>query len=72
MKKGKKAKAATSEMRKEYDFSEARPNKYPRRYSEGASLLVIDPALKRHFPDSASVNTALRTLVSSFGEAKSK
>ncbi len=63
MKKGKKAKAAVTE---EYDFSKARHNKYARRYSEGASLVVIDPALKKHFPDSASVNAALRKLVSGF------
>jgi hypothetical protein len=72
MKKGRKAKAAAPELRKEYDFSKARPNKYARRYSEGASLVVIDPALKKHFPDSASVNAALRKLVSSFAEARSK
>jgi hypothetical protein len=63
MKKGKAAKVSKPEMRPEYDFSKARPNRYAKRYSEGASLVVIDPALRKHFPDSASVNAALRTLV---------
>ena len=59
MKKGKKAKAATSEMREEYDFSEARPNKHARRYSEGASLVVIDPALERVPAKSSGHRSAL-------------
>jgi len=63
MKKGRDTKVLKAEMRTEYDFSKARSNKYAKRYSEGASLVVIDPALRKHFPDSASVNAALRTLV---------
>ncbi|MSO22807.1 MAG: hypothetical protein EXQ58_06040 [Acidobacteria bacterium] len=50
-------------MRPEYDFSKACSNRYAKRYPEGASLVVIDPALRKHFPDSASVNAALRSLV---------
>jgi len=72
MKRDKKIKVSESELRKEYDFSKAGPNKYAKRYSEGASLVIIDPALRKRFPDSASVNAAVRALVSASSEAKSK
>ena len=72
MKRDKKVRPAEAELRKEYDFSKARPNKYAKTYSAGANLVVIDPALRKRFPDSASVNAALRALVSAFPEAKSK
>jgi uncharacterized protein len=61
---------SAGEMRKEYDFTRARPNRYAKKYSEGASLVVIDPELIRYFPNSASVNAALRALVSAFPQAK--
>lgn len=38
--------------------------KYARRYrEEGTNLVLIDPDLHRLFPDSASVNRALRDYV---------
>ena len=72
MKKGKKNRPSNVEMRKEYDFSKARPNKYAKKYSEGGNLVVIDPLLARYFPDSDSVNAALRALISAFPEAMLK
>lgn len=72
MKRGKGAKVSKTEMRSEYDFSKAPPNKYAKRYSEGVGLVVIDPALRKHFPDSASVNAALRTLVPALPRGDSK
>ena len=59
-------------MRGEYDFSNARPNKYAKKYAEGTNVVVIDPDLIEFFPDAASVNTALRALVSVFPKGKSK
>jgi len=53
-------------MRKEYDFSDARPNKYAKKYAEGTNIVLIEPDLVKFFPDSESVNTALRALVSIF------
>jgi hypothetical protein len=72
MKKEKKCDSARKEMRDEYDFSAARPNKYAKKYSEGANLVVIEPDLVKWFPDSESVNSALRALVSAFPQAKLK
>lgn len=34
--------------------------KYASRYREGTNVVVIDPDLRRIFPDSESVNRALR------------
>lgn len=59
-------------MRKEYDFSNARPNKYAKKYAEGTNIVMIEPDLVEFFPDSKSVNTALRALVTAFPEAKQR
>jgi len=58
------------EMRDEYDFSNVRPNKYAQKYLEGTNIVIIDPDLVEFFPDSESVNTALRALVSIFPKLK--
>jgi hypothetical protein len=50
-------------MRKEYDFSKAAVGKYARNYAEGTNLVLLDPDVAGAFPDSKSVNDALRTLV---------
>ncbi len=50
------------EMLPEYDFSNARKNPYAIRYAKGTNLVLIDPDLAKDFPDSASVNDALRAL----------
>jgi hypothetical protein len=34
--------------------------KYAARYRQGTNLVLIEPDLREHFPDSASVNRALR------------
>lgn len=62
------------EMRPEYDFSNARPNPFAKKYAEGTNVVLIDTDLLHFFPDSASVNTALRAIVSLFpkGSASAK
>jgi hypothetical protein len=72
MKKNSGLRAEEWEMRKEYDFSNARPNKYAKKYAEGANIVVIEPDLVKFFPDSESVNAALRALVSNFPQSKPK
>lgn len=49
-------------MRGEYDFSKGVRGKYARRYAEGSNVVVLDPDVAKVFPDSGSVNEALRTL----------
>jgi hypothetical protein len=47
----------------EYDFSKGVRGKYAARYAKGSNVVVIAPDLAAIFPDSASVNEALRSLV---------
>ena len=51
-----------SDMRTEYDFSGGIRGKYAGHYSHGTNLVVIEPDLVKVFPDSKSVNEALRLL----------
>ena len=48
---------------REIDFSNARPNPFAGDYYKSRNLRVLAPDLLEIFPDSESVNEALRTLV---------
>lgn len=61
MKKKTKARSG-SEMLPEYDFSGARRGECARRYASGTNLAALAPDVAKVFPDSQSVNEALRTL----------
>lgn len=50
-------------MRAEYDLSQSRPNPYLERSGHGTNLVLLDPDVAKVFPDSESVNRALRALV---------
>ncbi len=50
------------EMRDEYDFSNAIRNPYVQRFQE-LNLVSLEPDVKAAFPDSQSVNEALRVLI---------
>ena len=64
MKKGNRKQAGSeSEMRHEYDFSRGVRGKYAARYAEGRNIVVLSPDVAGFFPDSDSVNEALRALV---------
>ena len=51
------------EMLDEYDFSKGVRGKYAKRYAEGTNVVVLAPDVAAVFPDSQSVNDALRALV---------
>ena len=51
------------EMLKEYDFSNGIRGKYTKRYAAGTNIVVLSPDVAGIFPDSKSVNEALRTFV---------
>ncbi|RMF86007.1 MAG: hypothetical protein D6736_16100 [Nitrospinota bacterium] len=51
------------EMLDEYDFSAGVRGKYAERYAQGSNVVVLDPDVAKVFPDSESVNQALRALV---------
>lgn len=51
------------EMRAEYDFSGGVRGKYVDRYCIGTNVVLLEPELADTFPDSKSVNDALRSLL---------
>jgi hypothetical protein len=65
MKKESAAKRS-DDLRPEYDLSQLQGGirgKYYRRAAEGTNLVLIEPDLANLFPNSESVNRALRVLV---------
>lgn len=53
-----------AEMRPEYDFSSAVRGKYHKRLAkEGSNVVFLEPDIAKAFPDSASVNEALRVVL---------
>jgi len=63
MKKPTKQSAAADDIRPEYDFRGGERGKYAPRYREGTNIVILDPDVAVKFKDSASVNTALRSLL---------
>ena len=51
-----------TEIKKEYDFSKGTRGKYAKRYAQGSNIILLDPDVAEMFPDSSSVNDALRAL----------
>lgn len=51
------------EMLPHYEFKGGVRGKYAAAYARGTNVVVIAPDLAKVFPDSQSVNEALRTLV---------
>jgi hypothetical protein len=64
----KKARAKATAVRErddmlpEYDFSDARRNKYAARYAEGSNVIVLDADVAAVFRNAVEVNAALRAL----------
>ena len=51
------------DMRPEYDFSRGKRGVHHEAYQAGTNVVLLEPDLVAVFPDSASVNQALRLLV---------
>ena len=55
-----------NELRPEYDLSKLKGKvrgKYVKRYKEGTNVILLEPDVAESFPDSESVNKALRMLI---------
>ena len=64
MKKANKTRTRRKpEMLNEYDFSKGVRGKYAKHYAEGSNVVVLSPDVAEAFPDSESVNEALRVLL---------
>ena len=50
-------------MRAEYDFSKGARGKYAKSIKETGNVVVLSPDVSKAFPDSKSVNQALRGLL---------
>ena len=59
----KASKRRDPDLSPEYDFSKGVRGKYAKRYADGTNVILLEPDLMEYFPDSKSVNTALRTIV---------
>jgi hypothetical protein len=62
MKRARKGKR-DPDLLDEYDFSKGVRGKYAKRYAGGTNMVVLAPDVAAVFPDSESVNEALRALV---------
>lgn len=51
------------DMRPEYDFSQGVRGKHHAAYRAGTNVVLLDADVAKAFPDSASVNRALRLLL---------
>lgn len=58
-------------MRAEYDFSGGVRGKYAVQYNRGTNVVLLDPDVMAAFPDSKSVNGALRALLEVAKRARS-
>jgi hypothetical protein len=56
----------------EYDFSQGIRGKYVERFAEGSNVVILSPEIAEIFPDSESVNQALRLLVDIAGKTAGK
>ncbi len=50
------------DMRQEYDFSSGVRGKFYKEYMKGTNVVLLDPDVAEVFPDSQTVNEALRVL----------
>ena len=53
----------TDELRPEYDFSKGVRGKHHKAYQAGTNVVLLDADVAEAFPDSSSVNRALRMLL---------
>jgi len=67
-----RSKRPAAQMRPEYDFSGGVRGKYVDRYRSGTNVVLLEPDLAQAFPDSKSVNDALRALLSIATRARAR
>jgi hypothetical protein len=57
------------DLRHDDDFSRGVRGEYAARMAKGSNVVVLDRAVQKLFPDSASVNAALRALAQAVAAA---
>ena len=58
----KRPESSADDLAGEYDFSQGVRGRYADKYAAGTNIVVLAPDVAELFPDSASVNAALRLL----------
>jgi len=61
-KSGEASRVDAGEIRPDYDFSRAGPNKFASRYAAGSVVVVLEPSVAAIFPSAAEANETLRAL----------
>ena len=61
-----------ADMLEEYDFSNGVRGKYASQYKTGTNIIKLDPELIEYYPDSASVNEALKLLATLMKKYRNK
>lgn len=54
---------SSDEMPREIDFRGGERGRYAKRFAEGTNLVLLAPDVAKVFPDSDSVNAALRVVL---------
>jgi len=60
------------DMLDDYDYSQGVRGKYVQRFAQGSNVAVLSPDIAEIFPDSDSVNAALRLLLEVAGRSASQ
>ena len=58
----------SDKMLPEYDFSKGVRGKYAKQYHQKVNVAVLAPDVAKYFPNSESVNQALRSVVAVTGK----
>ena len=58
------------ELQPEYDFSGGQRGRYAERAAKGSNVVVLDKDVHKLFPDSVTVNAALRALALAMAVAR--
>lgn len=58
-----RAKISKHDMPREIDFAGGERGRYAKRFAEGTNVVVLAPDVAEVFPDSESVNAALRVVL---------
>lgn len=66
----KASNSTAMEMPREIDFRSGERGRYAKRFAEGTNLVLLAPDVAAVFPDSNSVNAALRVVLRASAKAK--
>lgn len=72
IRKKRKTRPSTDELRPTYDFRDGVRGKYAARLQPGSSVVILDPDVAAAYPTSAAVNRALRAIMAARPDTSSR